>query len=157
MFFFAWFHGQCKNCYYQFGPGFFGEFIFQLMFLPAVGENPNPHEGVPCSFHYSLCSMELTDVLMDTPGGNNFQTLHLHRNVRWFNISANFWWSFSYCLHWCADLHYTQVISPCSLNKCRHKTLQLYFTAFFYQFFIYLLVYFCNTVINNLQNYSIFL
>lgn len=90
VFFFAWIHCQCKNCHYQFGPGFFEEFIFQLMFLPAVGENPFPHEGVSCSFHYPLCSMELTDVLMDTPGGNNFQALHLYRNVRWFDISANF-------------------------------------------------------------------
>ena len=44
--------------------------------------------------------LEWTGIFIVKPGGTSLRYRHLHRNVRWFIIHANFWFSFSNCLHW---------------------------------------------------------
>ena len=49
----------------------------------------------------TFCTLlEWTGIFIVKPGGTSLRSQHLHRNVRWFVILANFWVSFSNCFHW---------------------------------------------------------
>ena len=48
------------------------------------------------TFHTPL---KWTGIFIVKPGGTSVRSRHLHRNVRWFVILANFWFSFSNCSH----------------------------------------------------------
>ena len=44
---------------------------------------------------------ELTGSFNVKPRGNSLRFWYLYRNVRWFVIHANFWFSLCNCFHWC--------------------------------------------------------
>ena len=45
--------------------------------------------------------LELTGIFNVKPGGTSLRSRHLYRNVRWFVIRANFWFSVSNRFHSC--------------------------------------------------------